>query len=64
MDGRGAGPVAAQQPGRAEAELDAFGVLLDTIVTRSILVPSLVADLGDRVWWPWAGRIAADEPRE
>ena len=42
----------------------AFGVLLDTIVTRSILVPSLVADLGDRVWWPWAGRIAADEPRE
>ena len=42
----------------------AFGVLLDTIVTRSILVPALVADLGDRVWWPWAGRIAADERRE
>ncbi|GAA1350813.1 MMPL family transporter [Falsarthrobacter nasiphocae] len=30
-----------------------FGVLLDTFVTRSILVPALTRDLGDRVWWPW-----------
>lgn len=35
----------------------AFGVLLDTIVTRSILVPAITADLGNRIWWPWAGRM-------
>ena len=30
----------------------AFGVLLDTFVVRSVLVPALVFDIGDRVWWP------------
>ncbi len=30
----------------------AFGVLLDTIVVRSLLVPALSYDLGPRVWWP------------
>lgn len=30
----------------------AFGVLLDTIVVRSLLVPGLVHDIGSRVWWP------------
>jgi RND superfamily putative drug exporter len=30
----------------------AFGVLLDTLVVRSLLVPALVHDLGPRVWWP------------
>lgn len=30
----------------------AFGVLLDTIVVRSLLVPGLVYDIGQRVWWP------------
>lgn len=30
----------------------AFGVLLDTLVVRSVLVPSLVFDIGRRVWWP------------
>jgi len=30
----------------------AFGVLLDTIVVRSLLVPALVHDIGNRVWWP------------
>lgn len=30
----------------------AFGVLLDTLVVRSVLVPALVYDLGPRVWWP------------
>lgn len=29
-----------------------FGVLLDTIVVRSLLVPSLVHDIGAKVWWP------------
>ncbi|GAA4427621.1 MMPL family transporter [Actinokineospora soli] len=30
----------------------AFGVLLDTLVVRSLLVPALAVDIGDRVWWP------------
>ena len=30
----------------------AFGVLLDTLVVRSILVTALNLDLGDRIWWP------------
>jgi len=30
----------------------AFGVLLDTIVVRSLLVPALSYDLGRRIWWP------------
>ncbi len=30
----------------------AFGVLVDTLVVRSLLVPALVHDIGDKVWWP------------
>lgn len=30
----------------------AFGVLLDTLVVRSLLVPAASYDLGDRIWWP------------
>jgi RND superfamily putative drug exporter len=30
----------------------AFGVLLDTFVVRSVIVPALVIDVGRRVWWP------------
>ncbi|MCC9177479.1 MMPL family transporter [Arthrobacter sp. zg-Y750] len=30
----------------------AFGVLLDTLVVRSLLVPALSYDIGDRIWWP------------
>ena len=30
----------------------AFGVLLDTLIVRSILVPALVLDIGPKVWWP------------
>ncbi|MEW1955335.1 MMPL family transporter [Terrabacter sp. NPDC080008] len=55
----------------------AFGVLLDTLVVRSLLVPSVSYDLGDRIWWPIAlrpkarheagpasaERPTADEPR-
>jgi RND superfamily putative drug exporter len=29
-----------------------FGVLLDTILVRSIIVPALVHDIGPMVWWP------------
>ncbi|MFF8837064.1 MMPL family transporter [Streptomyces sp. NPDC015130] len=34
----------------------AFGVLLDTLVVRSLLVPALVRDIGPSVWWPGALR--------
>ena len=30
----------------------AFGVLLDTLIVSSLLVPALVHDIGDPVWWP------------
>ena len=29
-----------------------FGVLLDTLVVRSILVPALVHAIGPKIWWP------------
>lgn len=30
----------------------AFGVLLDTLLVRSLLVPALAVDIGGRIWWP------------
>ena len=39
----------------------AFGVLLDTFIVRSILVPALVLDIGPRIWWP--SRLAHDRRR-
>jgi RND superfamily putative drug exporter len=30
----------------------AFGVLLDTVLVRSLLVPALTYDIGPRIWWP------------
>jgi len=32
----------------------AFGVLLDTLIVRSVLVTALNLDIGDRMWWPSA----------
>ena len=32
----------------------ALGVLLDTIVVRSVLVTALTLDIGRHVWWPSA----------
>ncbi|APX02310.1 MMPL family transporter [Arthrobacter sp. QXT-31] len=40
----------------------AFGVLLDTVLVRSLLVPALAYDLGPRIWWP--GKLARREPQE
>ncbi len=36
-----------------------FGVLLDTIIVRSILVPALVHEIGPKIWWP--SRLAKSE---
>ncbi|GAA2274338.1 putative membrane protein [Streptomyces ruber] len=36
----------------------AFGVLLDTLVVRSLLVPALVRDIGPAAWWP--GRLSRE----
>jgi RND superfamily putative drug exporter len=40
----------------------AFGVLLDTFLVRSVLVPALFLDIGPKVWWPSA--LAKREERE
>ena len=40
----------------------AFGVLLDTLVVRSLLVPALCYDIGRATWWP--SRLARRRPEE
>jgi putative drug exporter of the RND superfamily len=40
----------------------AFGVLLDSLVVRSLLVPALTVDIGRRVWWP--SGLRAERPGE
>jgi len=29
-----------------------IGVIMDTFVTRTIIVPAIVSKLGDTNWWP------------
>ena len=49
----------------------AFGVLVDTFVVRSMLVPAIITVVGDRSWWPSrlareagpAAEAAAEAPR-
>ncbi|HSO65742.1 MAG TPA: MMPL family transporter, partial [Ornithinibacter sp.] len=38
------------------------GVLLDTLVVRTVLVPAIALILGDRVWWP--RRVGPTEPAD
>ena len=43
----------------------AFGVLLDTFVVRSLLVPALSYDIGRAIWWPsklWRERAGVGDP--
>ena len=48
----------------------AFGVLVDTLIVRSLLVPAVSYDIGAPIWWPsrlWsrdAGVAAADDDRD
>ncbi|MFJ5958044.1 MMPL family transporter [Paenarthrobacter sp. NPDC092416] len=46
----------------------AFGVLLDTILVRSLLVPAVAYDIGNRIWWPsrlgWTATHAAVPERD
>ncbi|NEN06917.1 MMPL family transporter [Diaminobutyricibacter tongyongensis] len=39
----------------------AFGVLLDTVIVRSLLVPALSYDIGAPIWWP--SRLWRGQPR-
>jgi RND superfamily putative drug exporter len=39
----------------------AFGVLLDTFIVRSLLVPAVVFTLGDKIWWP--SKLASPAPK-
>ena len=40
----------------------ALGVLLDTIIVRSVLVTALTLDIGRKIWWP--SRLARPSPVE
>jgi RND superfamily putative drug exporter len=40
----------------------AFGVLVDTFIVRSMLVPAIITVVGDRSWWP--SQLAKSAPAE
>lgn len=44
----------------------AFGVLLDTVIVRSLLVPAVSYDIGKAIWWPsrlWRDNVHKEGPR-
>ena len=41
----------------------AIGVLLDTLIVRALLVPSLTYLAGGNAWWPAGRRAAVDQPQ-
>jgi RND superfamily putative drug exporter len=42
----------------------ALGILLDTFVVRTIMVPAAIELLGDRIWWPSTAQGGAHVLRE
>jgi putative drug exporter of the RND superfamily len=40
-----------------------FGVLLDTFIVRSVLVPAITFELGPRIWWPSSLASSIDRRR-
>lgn len=42
--------------------LVSFGVLLDALIVRTLIVPALVVDIGPRVWWPSRLASLPDSP--
>jgi RND superfamily putative drug exporter len=40
----------------------AFGVLLDTVLVRSLLIPALAYDIGPNIWWP--SKLARQESQK
>jgi RND superfamily putative drug exporter len=42
----------------------AVGILLDTFVVRTIMVPAVVELIGDRIWWPSSPTGGAHALRE
>jgi putative drug exporter of the RND superfamily len=46
------------------AVIGSVGILLDTVLVRSLLVPALALDAGRRTWWPGRlGRVEAPAAR-
>jgi RND superfamily putative drug exporter len=43
--------------------LIAFGVLLDTFIVRSVLVPAITFEIGPRIWWPSSLAASIDRRR-
>lgn len=45
------------------AFLVAFGVLVDALLVRTLLVPALALDIGPRMWWPGRASTTGAEPK-
>jgi len=42
----------------------ALGILLDTFVVRTIMVPAAIELIGDRIWWPSTAEAGSGALRE
>lgn len=42
-----------------------LGILIDTFIVRSLLIPGVIYDIGRVSWWPWTmKKVPEDEPRD